>query len=662
MFQKPTIAILLAVTALLLGAGPVAALDTANQNLNIHTSAPGALGQECAVRAEFQSWPGNTQMYAAYVMIGPYSNGVSGDIGYGTAQVAGDVAINALDVWDEGDGPITAQGLAACVNGATASEFTNITQIGPPPSADSVGMSPLSFLGVRFDFRGVACEIGFSGDTTTAWIASCPEAPANEAPEANAGPDQTVASAASVTLDGSGSSDPDAGQTLTYAWTQIAGPAVTLSDATAVSPGFTAPALATDDPDITLTFSLIVTDNLGLASAADTVTIIVSSAPSVTLSGAPSEINGTSPFTVTATFSKAVTGFNDLLNDVAVSNGAVTAISGGPLVYTLTITPTGKGGVSITVPAAAAQDSASNGNTASNILLIGNRTVEITRAKIDEFMLGRASNLASNQPGLIRFLDGSGCLSFTPRVAEDHGAVNGCVSREGIWVEATGSWSGDNSYLLGTIGAHATVNPNLLLGGMFQFDVVDGDDISGRGWMAGPYFAARLPEHPLYLEGRLLYGQTSNEITPLGTYTDDFETGRWLAQLKAQGEYQVDALTLMPLLDVTYTDESQKAYSDSLGNRIGGQTVSLMQVKAGLDFSIPIAVQTGSLALNGGLSAIYASTRGGNSDNEGLRGRAELGIDYGFGNSAALRARGFYDGIGSGHEGYGGSLAFEMKF
>ena len=77
------------------------------------------------------------------------------------------------------------------------------------------------------------------------------------------------------------------------------------------------------------------------------------------------------------------------------------------------------------------------------------------------------------------------------------------------------------------------------------------NNASGRGWMVGPYFVAKTPEQPLYFEGRLLYGQTDNEISPLGTYTDSFETERWLAQLRATGEYKIRNTTLMPLLDVT---------------------------------------------------------------------------------------------------------------
>ena len=46
---------------------------------------------------------------------------------------------------------------------------------------------------------------------------------ANPAPTADAGPDQTgIAAGATVTLDGSGSTDPE-GHSITYAWTQVDG-------------------------------------------------------------------------------------------------------------------------------------------------------------------------------------------------------------------------------------------------------------------------------------------------------------------------------------------------------------------------------------------------------------------------------------------------------
>ena len=109
------------------------------------------------------------------------------------------------------------------------------------------------------------------GKTATDTVMVVVRAGANDAPTANAGPDQWVGEAAAVTLDGTGSRDPE-GETLTWAWTQTAGTNVTLSSATAASPTFTAPSVTADE---TLTFSLTVTDARGLASAADTVTVTV---------------------------------------------------------------------------------------------------------------------------------------------------------------------------------------------------------------------------------------------------------------------------------------------------------------------------------------------------------------------------------------------------
>ncbi len=92
----------------------------------------------------------------------------------------------------------------------------------------------------------------------------------NDPPTANAGADQTVRVGALVTLDGSASFDADPSQTLSYTWTQTAGTPVTLTGANTAQPTFTAPSEAT-----TLTFSLIVTDSLGKASTADSVTVTV---------------------------------------------------------------------------------------------------------------------------------------------------------------------------------------------------------------------------------------------------------------------------------------------------------------------------------------------------------------------------------------------------
>jgi hypothetical protein len=95
----------------------------------------------------------------------------------------------------------------------------------------------------------------------------------NRTPIANAGADLTANEGAFVTLTGSGSSDPD-GNTLTYSWTQLGGPAVTLTGANTVRPSFRAPLVGYFGA--LFTFQLTVTDTGGLRST-DTVVVRVNS-------------------------------------------------------------------------------------------------------------------------------------------------------------------------------------------------------------------------------------------------------------------------------------------------------------------------------------------------------------------------------------------------
>jgi hypothetical protein len=93
---------------------------------------------------------------------------------------------------------------------------------------------------------------------------------ANEAPVADAGPDQTVDEGNLVTLDGSGATDPN-GDTLSWLWSLESGPAVALQGVDTAHPSFTAPAV---DGDQFLVLKLVVNDGQA-NSQPDSVTITV---------------------------------------------------------------------------------------------------------------------------------------------------------------------------------------------------------------------------------------------------------------------------------------------------------------------------------------------------------------------------------------------------
>jgi beta propeller repeat protein len=104
----------------------------------------------------------------------------------------------------------------------------------------------------------------------------------NQRPVADAGQDQTAHPADEVTLDGSGSSDPDEHYPLTYAWEIVEKPdgsAADLADPTSVSPAFTVDEIGD------YRVCLVVTDDEGLASAPDEVLVSTFNAPPVAEAG-----------------------------------------------------------------------------------------------------------------------------------------------------------------------------------------------------------------------------------------------------------------------------------------------------------------------------------------------------------------------------------------
>ncbi|MBI1318311.1 MAG: DUF5011 domain-containing protein [Candidatus Hydrogenedens sp.] len=179
----------------------------------------------------------------------------------GETEEPEDTCIAAVD-WDFGDGT-TGSGRSVTHTYAAPGTYTVTTTV------------------TTCDGKQVTHTIAASVGTLT---------PTNNPPVADAGPAQQVIRGVAVTLDGSGSFDPD-GDAITYAWTVASTPEganVVLSSSTIQGPGFT-PTLLGD-----YTFSLVVNDG-EYDSLPDTVTITVVNQIPVADAGPDQNIEASAP-------------------------------------------------------------------------------------------------------------------------------------------------------------------------------------------------------------------------------------------------------------------------------------------------------------------------------------------------------------------------------
>ena len=118
----------------------------------------------------------------------------------------------------------------------------------------------------------------------------------NDAPTASAG-SETPAEGATVTLDASGSSDPE-GTLLTHTWSQTSGTTMSLSSTSVAQPTFDAPQALTS---YTLVFQVSVTDGVNSA-VTDSVTNTVSADNDAPTASAGSDQTVAEGATVTPSF------------------------------------------------------------------------------------------------------------------------------------------------------------------------------------------------------------------------------------------------------------------------------------------------------------------------------------------------------------------------
>jgi len=165
-----------------------------------------------------------------------------------------------------------------CQTGGTPIDLISVHAAQPTFQAPGVGAAGerLTFQLTVWDSDGVQAR-----DSCIVNVVSV-----NQPPAANAGPDQNVNQGVSVTLNGTGSTDPDGG-ILAYYWLQTAGTPVTLDNPSSAQPRFLA---NTGGATNTFVFKLTVNDPEGL-SASDQCSIMVNGSTSDQLSATTSGVD-----------------------------------------------------------------------------------------------------------------------------------------------------------------------------------------------------------------------------------------------------------------------------------------------------------------------------------------------------------------------------------
>lgn len=250
-----------------------------------------------------------------------------------------------------------------------------------------------------------------------------------------------------------------------------------------------------------------------------------------------------------------------------------------------------------------------------------------------------------------------------------HGATKNAVYvdnyRFDAWFEAQyknfdAGDEGEGHFGIAYLGADYLLTPNVLIGALVQFDDMKDASAtlnataSGSGWMVGPYITARLSPN-LYFDARIAAGESTNKVSPFNTYTDTFDTQRWLAVASLSGEFQKGPWSIRPNASLSYFEETQSSYVDSVGATIPSQTVQLGQMQIGPSFNGRFEGDDGWLyAPYFSIDAIYnigdttgvTVTNASTPATEGWRARLKAGIKMTTDEGVSIGMGATYDGIG----------------
>ena len=227
-------------------------------------------------------------------------------------------------------------------------------------------------------------------------------------------------------------------------------------------------------------------------------------------------------------------------------------------------------------------------------------------------------------------------------------------------------------------GADFKVTDTAVLGATVQVDITDEQDETlniggnGTGWLAGPYFAAKVAPNVTF-EARAAAGQSYNDVDALGLGDSSFTTNRFLGRVGVTGDFRHDNLIFRPNATLLYFGEQQQEFVDNLGNTIPGQSIEFGRFSIDPEVRYEFTTEDG-LFISPFFSAqgiwdflsqplVNVQTGIATDTTDDPRVRFEGGVSVRTSRGATVEARGFFDGVGqSDFRAYGGSLQVRVPF
>ncbi|MCW8963389.1 MAG: HYR domain-containing protein [Gammaproteobacteria bacterium] len=254
--------------------------------------------------------------------------------------------------------------------------------------------------------------------------------------------------------------------------------------------------------------------------------------------------------------------------------------------------------------------------------------------------------------------------------------------RYDLWIEGKmGKYdtnSADGEFAIIHAGFDYLLTPKVLIGMGIQIDWLDQDEditgeLSGTGFLIGPSITAHLNDN-FYLDARLAWGESDNDISPFDTYEDSFDSERWLVSAALIGDFSHGAWRITPEVRLNYFEDESESYIDSLNVSIPSVQSRVGELEFGPRIDYQMDLDDGSIfspyVTIKGIQTFknkntFANLVGAtpNTGETGFRARTELGFTLVKQERYTVSASTFYDGIDDGQfDAWGGNLELRVPF